>query len=160
VLNKHDGSRHEYAQRFVAWLKGCADDYCGDGVAPHINEQLVVTILLGVVAFIFWFILRKGFNRNVLMMAVPLVGLYLLMTGILIAGGLCFLYQRPDIVTDWLDRVQRGQFDMPEFSQGAHGWGTIVLWSLLALPNLALGLSGFEMSMILMPQVRGKRGES
>ena len=33
------------------------------------------------------------------------------------------------------------------------------LLCLLALPNLALGLSGFEMSMILMPQVRGKPRE-
>src|SRR5205823_1882821 len=34
------------------------------------------------------------------------------------------------------------------------------LLCILFLPSMALGLSGFEMSMIIMPQVRGKRGEN
>ena len=32
----------------------------------------MVTLLLTVIGFIFWFLLRKGFNRNVIGLAVPL----------------------------------------------------------------------------------------
>jgi hypothetical protein len=159
VLNKHDGSRHEIAQPLVRWMKDCADEYGGNEVAPFINDQLVVTILLGIIAFFFWFLLRKGFNRNVMFLAVPLVGLYLLLNAVLIAGGLWHLHLRPEIMTHWLDHVQYGQHEISVVTNDTKGWGTIVLWSLLALPNLALGLSGFELSMILMPQVQGRQGE-
>ena len=40
-----------------------------------------------------------------------------------------------------------------------HDWLSVALLCLLFLPNLALGLSGFELSMIIMPQVKGKEGE-
>jgi hypothetical protein len=159
VLNKHDGSRHDFAQPLVRWMKDCADEYCATEVAPYINDQLVVTLVLGVIAFVFWFLLRKGFNRNVMFLAVPLVGLYLLLNAILIGGGVWHLFDRPEILTHWLDHVQYGKHELSVVTNDTQGWGTIVLWSLLALPNLALGLSGFELSMILMPQVRGKAGE-
>src|SRR3546814_13125944 len=48
--------------------------------------------------FLFWFMLRRGFTRNVLFLAVPLVGLYLLLTGLLLGAGLWFLYDHPGIV--------------------------------------------------------------
>ncbi|MBI2807000.1 MAG: amino acid transporter [Planctomycetes bacterium] len=150
VLNKHDGDRQQIARAFAGWCKDCAKDYLSDEAATHINEQLVVTIILGVIAFAFWFLLRRGFTRKVTAVAVPLVALYLLLTGILIVGGLFFLGNHGDIFTHWLDEVVRG---------GIGGWSTLVLFALIALPKLALGLSGFEMSMILMPQVQGVAGE-
>jgi hypothetical protein len=159
VLNKHDGTRHRSAQLLVRWMKDCTAEYCGEEVAAIVDDQLVVTILLGIIAFFFWFLLRKGFNRKVMNLAVPLVGLYLLLTGILIAGGVWRLYARPEIMNHWLDHVQYGQHEISLSTNDARGWGTIALWSMLALPNLALGLSGFELSMILMPQVQGKPGE-
>ena len=156
VLNKHDGTRHQGAQLLVSWIRNCTAEYCNAEVATFVDDQLVVTILLGSIAFFFWFLLRKGFNRKVMNLAVPLVGLYLLLTGILIAGGAWRFYQQPEIVTHWLDHVQYGEHEISVFTNDAQGWGTIALWSMLALPNLALGLSGFELSMILMPQVKGK----
>ena len=87
VLNEHVRVRHESAGQVVGFVKQCAAGCLGDEVAGYCNEQLIVAILLGIIGFIFWFLLRKGFNRNVLVLAVPLVGLYLLMTGVLIAGG-------------------------------------------------------------------------
>jgi hypothetical protein len=156
VLNKHDGTRHQSAQLLVGWMRECTAEYCGEEAAAFVNDQLVVTILLGAIVFFFWFLLRKGFNRKVLNLAVPLVGLYLLLTGILIAGGAWRLYQQPEIVKHWLDHVQYGEHEISVLTNDAQGWATIALWSMLALPNLALGLSGFELSMILMPQVKGK----
>jgi len=159
TLNKHDGVRSEHARDFVCWVKDCTTEYCGDDVGNHVNEQLIVTILLGIISFIFWFVLRKGFNRKVLYLAVPLVGVYLLMSAMIIAGGIWLMVQHPEIVTDWLDQMVHGNFTATRVGAGDDGWDAVVFWSLLALPNLALGLSGFELSMILMPQVEGKQGE-
>jgi hypothetical protein len=161
ILNKHDGARHQTAQHLVGVLKQCTSDYCSAEVAEYVNDQLVVTVLLGTVAFIFWFLLRRGFNRNVLVLAVPLVALYLLLTGVLIAGGIWQLWQRPDIMAGWLHHVQYGNHELSLANDPYDWakWGTIAVWCMFALPNLALGLSGFELSMILVPQVRGKPGE-
>lgn len=159
VLNKHDGDRLESARQLTGWVKVCVRDYCSDDLAIHVNEQLIVTILLSAVTFTFWYILRKGFTRNALYLAVPLVILYLLLTAIVILAGLWYLVQRPEIFTSWIEELHRGEFQLPNVQPGESGWGRLALLSLLALPNLALGLSGFEMSMILMPQVEGKPGE-
>ena len=159
VLNKHDGERLKSAKLAAGWMKECADEYCGNDVAQYVDEQLLVTIVLGIVSFVFWFLLRKGFNRKVMLLAVPLIGLYLLLTGILIGAGLWRLYEQPDVVTTWLERIQHGELRIGRFPDGEDGWTIVVLFSLLALPKLALGLSGFELSMILMPQVEGKPGE-
>jgi hypothetical protein len=153
IINR-DGN---HSKHFANWLKDCTKEYCGDDIADPIDEKLVVTLCLSAVAFVFWFLLRKGFNRNVLFMAVPLVLLYLLMTAAIIGAGIWVIAQRPEIFHDWLDQMQRGDFG--EAHAGDDGWWTVILVSLLALPNLALGLSGFELSMILMPQVKGELGE-
>jgi hypothetical protein len=159
VLSNQDSVRTDHARTMTRWVKDCTTEYCGEDYAEHVNEQLIVTILLGAVSFIFWFILRKGFNRKVLFLAVPLVGLYLLMTAIIIGGGIWLLVQHPEIVTEWLNHMERGEFRATQAGRASDGWDSVVFWSLLALPNLALGLSGFELSMILMPQVEGKSGE-
>jgi hypothetical protein len=63
------------------------------------------------------------------------------------------------LVTCWIDQVREGAWLIRHPFWVHDGWGSIVLLCVLFLPNLALGLSGFEMSMILMPQVRGRAGE-
>lgn len=125
------------------------EEYC-----VRCNDQLLTTILIGVVSFIFWFILRRGFNRNVVILAIPIVGLYMLLTGLLIGGGVKRLIDEPSLWDHYVQQVQTGEWGL----RGEHvtvDWWVIAGLSLLFLPNLALGLSGFEMSMILMPQVRG-----
>ncbi|MSU80430.1 MAG: amino acid transporter [Gemmataceae bacterium] len=159
VLHKHDNDRREIAHVAVGWLKDHGIAWFGERAAPYFDEQLVVTILLGIVGFVFWFVLRKGFNRNVVRLAVPLVAIYLLMTGIVIAGGLWQLNEHREIFHDWWDQMIRGEFDLVERGGPPLAFWQVVLWALMALPNLALGLSGFEMSMILMPQVQGKPDE-
>ena len=159
ALNKQDGARLEGAKHLTNWMKDCAHEYCGDDVAHHVTDQLIVTLLLGFIVSIFWFLLRRGFTRKVMIVAAPLVALYLIMTGLVIVAGLSFLYQHPDIVTDWYDQVMSGKWDGSGIRHDDDGWSLVLFMSILALPNLALGLSGFEMSMILMPQVQGKPGE-
>src|SRR5262249_4108427 len=120
----------------------------GLGEQPiYLNEQLVVTLILGVVGFVFWFLLRKGFNRNVLIVSVPLIAAYLLLNGLLLGAGIQRLVESPEIVDRWLEQVQAGEWVIRSPNWAQDWWG-VVLMSLVFLPSVALGLSGFELSMI------------
>lgn len=120
------------------------------------NDQLIATLAIGLISFVFWFILRRGFNRNVVVLAIPIVGLYMTLTGMIIAGGIKYLLENPEVWNTYVSYVQAGDWALRPAEETIVDWWAIVGLSLFFLPNLALGLSGFEMSMILMPQVRGK----
>jgi hypothetical protein len=169
TISLADAAEHVNHNAFVVsqhGLQAAADrarsltrEYLGEGFAAYFNEQLVVTILLGVLGFAFWFLLRRGFNRNVIGLAVPLVGLYLLLSAAVIGGGLVYLARNPERLADWLGHVREGRWQVRGVGWEGAGWGTVALVSVLFLPYLSLGLSGFEMSVIVMPQVRGRPGE-
>ncbi len=132
------------------------DGLLGPAAAGYFNKQMIVTILLGVVGFVFWWVIRRGFNRRVVGLAVVIVGVYLFLTAVVIGSGLAYLAGHPDLVQKWYwDIGPRGTRPV-----GATDWWSIVGLCVLAFPHLALGLSGFEMSMVVMPQVRGKPGEN
>lgn len=159
VLNQHDAGRQENARLAAGWLHETTRDLAGEYAASFVNDQLVVTIVLGIIGTVFWYVLRNGFNRNVLVLAVPLIGLYLLMTGVLIVGGVWRLVDRPEVFENWLEHMRFGRLELSLHTNDPEGWGLIAFLSFLVLPNLALGLSGFELSMVLMPQVEGEPGE-
>jgi hypothetical protein len=141
-------------------MRRLGEDTLGPTVTGFFNEQLVVTILLGVVGFLFWWVLRKGFNHNVLAWAVPVVGLYLLLSGIVIGAGLYHLAEHPERLEHWWGQIEKGEWkgewDIPTPLASAPNWLSLALVCVLLLPPLSLGLSGFELSLILMPQVRGR----
>jgi hypothetical protein len=137
-------------------LKEWGRENVGETVTGFFTEQLVVTILLGIFGFIFWWVLRRGFNRNVLFWAVPVVVLYLSLNAVVIGAGLQYLWKHPERLETWWRQVEEGNWSFePPFWAGPN-WVSIALLCLLLLPQLSLGLSGFEMSLILMPQVRPK----
>jgi hypothetical protein len=146
---------HLFAQR----ARDLSREHLGERFTEYFDEHLVVTILLGVVGFIFWFLVRRGFNRKVLALSVPLVAVYLALNALIVGSGIVYLTQNPERVTQWLNQVHTGDWNTSVPLWVEPGWGLIALLCLLFLPQLALGLSGFEMSLILMPQVRGHPGD-
>jgi hypothetical protein len=79
---------------------------------------------------------------------------------VVIASGAAHLVRHPELVQSWLDVV----FQTNDRSSGAFAaapnhwlwtWLRIGLWSF---PQVALGLSGFEMILAVAPQVRGGTG--
>jgi hypothetical protein len=127
-----------------------ADEWCA-----RCNNQLIATLIISAISYLFWFFLRRGFNRKVVILAIPIVGLYMTLNAVIIGSGVWFLVQNPDVWATYLSDVRTGDWAIgPSPDIFANGWAIAGL-SLLFLPNLALGLSGFEMSMILMPQVQG-----
>src|SRR5262249_7211277 len=62
----------------------------------------------------------------------------------------------PELLSGWLEHLYQGQWETSHAIDGRFGWGLLGLFCLLYFPQLTLGLSGFEMSLILMPQVQAK----
>jgi len=119
------------------------------------RQRLVVTmgllVLLGAVFL-------RGF-REVIGLAVLLVGAYLLLNAIVVGAGLAYLAGHPTQFASWTDRVESGQWYLQHKPVSGTGLMAIALFSLLVFPRLALGLSGFETGVAVMPLVRGDPGE-
>jgi hypothetical protein len=119
------------------------------------NRQMVVTVLLLTLGFLFWWIFRNGFTRTVLRLSVFVVGLYLLLNAVVIGFGLNYLTTHDDLLRTWWDRVLQGDWQMRQPIWSSQGGWAVALMCVVLLPKLALGLSGFELSMVLMPLVKG-----
>jgi hypothetical protein len=105
------------------------------------DHRVVITlVLLAVLAAIF----LKGFTEAI-GIAVTLVAVYLALNVVVIGVGLWKVVTAPSLVTDWTSAL---------ITQ--HGNPLIIVGiALLVFPRLALGLSGFETGVAVMPQVRG-----
>lgn len=110
---------------------------------PHpVGLTLVLVALLGAVFL-------KGFTEAI-GLAVCLVGIYLLLNLVVIGVGLYHLVTDLSLLTEWQNVLWVG-----------HGspWVMVGL-ALWLFPKLALGLSGFETGVTVMPLVRGDPGDS
>lgn len=127
-------------------------------VLHYWDEQMVVTVLLLIVGFSFWAIFRRGFTRYVVRMAACVVGVYLLLTLLVIVSGLVYLANHAELVEAWQLKVQTSRWDTGlGVASGSDPW-SLAGRSLLLFPQLVLGLSGFEVSLVLMPLIRGTKG--
>ena len=110
--------------------------------SPHWMDHPVVVTLLLLTAL--GAIFLKGF-REAVGLAVPIVGIYLLLNVVLIAHELRLVSELAHPFDGWHGTVvsQYGSF------------AQIVLVAMLLFPKLALGLSGFETGVSVMPLVRG-----
>ncbi|HEY9251132.1 MAG TPA: amino acid transporter, partial [Nocardioides sp.] len=72
------------------------------------------------------------------------------LNAIVIAVGLVHVFSNPSVFTSWNDAlfVEHGNIT------------TMIAVSLLVFPKLALGMSGFETGVAVMPQVRGDKGDT
>src|SRR5678816_2525619 len=111
---------------------------------PLLKHQIGVTIvLIGVLGVIF----MRGF-KEAIGIAVALVGVYLALNTVVIGFGLYQLATHPYHFPEW----KQALFTHP--SVNGHTW-LILGVSLFLFPKLALGLSGFETGVAVMPLVKG-----
>jgi hypothetical protein len=105
------------------------------------GHQVLVTLgLLTLLSGVF----LKGF-KEAIGIAVVLVGAYLVLNGVVVATALVHVVEQPDLVVSW-----RGVLTTDHSSPLA-----MVAVSLLVMPKLALGMSGFETGVAVMPLVKG-----
>jgi hypothetical protein len=124
-------------------------------LADYWNKQLVTTLLLLLLSFLFWTFFRHGFTRWVIRLAVVVAGVYLLLNAVVLASGLVYLSGHGEILQTWLADVRDGRWHLQEPPVAGGGWLAAAGVCLLLFPKMVLGLSGFEMSMVVMPLVKG-----
>src|SRR5262249_22034201 len=77
-------------------------------VMSYWDKQMVATVLLLILGFVFWFWFRNGFNRRVIQIAGVVVVVYLLLTAVVIGSGLHYLAENPEILRTWYANVLAG----------------------------------------------------
>ncbi len=103
------------------------------------GQAVAVTVVL---LLILGFVFLLGFSEAVVV-AIPLVGLFLLVNAAVVVAGVVHIVNDPSVVGDWTNRLGE-----------AHG--TVldaVRTAAIAFPLLVLGLSGFETGVSMMPLV-------
>ena len=107
-----------------------------------VGMTIVLLTLLGAVFL-------KGF-REAIGLAVIIVALYLSLNLFIIGWGLQEILRHPEYLPRWTNAL---------FAQHGDPWMMLV-FAMLVFPKLALGLSGFETGVAVMPLVRGEAEES
>lgn len=99
--------------------------------------------------------------REVIGLAVVIVAAYMALSAVVIGAGVAHLVEHPAAFHTFLDRVAAGEWCLRAPDRPLDGTGpfTVLAISLIIFPKLALGLSGFETGVAVMPQVRGKVGD-
>jgi hypothetical protein len=120
----------------------------GDMPAWLQSQMTVTMFLLMMLGAMF----LRGF-REVIALAVVIVGVYLLLNVIILGSGLSYLVFHPSRIAAWFANVGTGNWYIPH-STGS-GWLAVATACVLFFPKLALGLSGFETGVAVMPLVRG-----
>ncbi|WP_051809682.1 APC family permease [Actinoplanes subtropicus] len=104
------------------------------------HEVIVTLVLVALLGGIF----LKGFTEAI-GIAVGLVGIYLALNVVVIGDGLWRVVTHPSVIGNWTDALTT-----------AHGNPLVMVGiALLVFPKLALGLSGFETGVAVMPHIKG-----
>ncbi len=116
-----------------------------------LHSPMVVTMTLLVLLGAMFL---RGF-REVIAVAVVIVAVYLVLNVLVIGSGLTYLIAHPGRLVAWWQAVTSGNWHVAETPFSGHGPGTIAAMCVLFFPKLALGLSGFETGVAVMPLVEG-----
>jgi len=132
TLSAADATAHAIENPFApAWMQG---------------QNVAVTLFfLALLAAVF----LRGF-KEAIGVAVVLVGIYLGLNVVVVITTLFEAFTHPVAVGDWWAALTT-----------QHGNPLMVVGiALLVFPKLALGLSGFETGVAVMPQIQGRRGDT
>jgi hypothetical protein len=109
------------------------------------HEVVVTLVLIALLGAVF----LKGFTEAI-GIAVGLVGVYLALNVAVVGDGLFRVFTHPGQVEDWTTALTT-----------QHGDPLVMVGiALLVFPKLALGLSGFETGVAVMPHIRGAAGDT
>ena len=104
---------------------------------------LRVPITLGLILLL-GIVFLKGFSEAI-GLAVGIVAIYLALNVVVLTKTLSIIVQNPEYLSNW-QNLLRIDFTSP---------AAMIIAALIVFPKLALGLSGFETGVVVMPLVKG-----
>jgi hypothetical protein len=108
-----------------------------------LDHPIIVSVLLIV---LLGAIFMKGFNEAIGLAVIIVVGYLALNTSTILYGLYHLVYVQPELFANW----QQAVWNHPDVDGSLV---FVVIASLLVFPRLALGLSGFETGVVVMPLV-------
>ncbi len=127
TLSASDATAHAIENPFApSWFSG--------------NEVVLTLVLLVALAFVF----LRGF-KEAIGVAVLLVAVYLSLNVVVMVAAVFHVADNPVVITDWWAALT---------AQHSNPWMAAAV-ALIVFPKLALGLSGFETGVAVMPQIHG-----
>jgi hypothetical protein len=112
-------------------------------VKPYLeHDAIAVTIVLLILLAVVFLL---GFSEAI-GLAVTVGIPYILLNVVVIVTGFIQIFQQPELLSNWQTAL---------FQQGQGNWTLILISAALTFPKLALGLSGFETGVSVMPLVKG-----
>ncbi len=122
--------------------------YSGNFIHPgwaHDHRIAITLFLLALLGAVF----LKGF-KEAIGLAVGLTSVYLVLNAVVVGRALFELFTHPQLIKG---------FTVSMWGQSHGNPFLLVGYSLLVFPSLALGLSGFETGVAVMPTVKGDKGD-
>jgi len=116
-------------------------------LVPEFFRDYEVAITIALLALL-GAVFLKGFTEAI-GVAVSIVGVYLLLNLVVVGVGFYEILSNPQVFTGWQDALFTN-YGSPL---------TMLAISFLVFPQLALGLSGFETGVSMMPLVRGEEDD-
>jgi hypothetical protein len=115
-------------------------------VPKAFNHPIVLTlVLLALLSAVF----LKGF-KEAIDLAVGIVGVYIAFNAVVIGWGILQIVHHPEYFPRWRNAL---------LAQHGSPWMMLAV-AVLLFPRLALGLSGFETGVAVMPLVKGRPGDT
>ena len=106
-----------------------------------LHHPVIVTLAL---LFVLGAVFMRGFSE-VIGLAVVIVAIYLVLNAVVIAKGITLIAAHPELLQGWRSALLT-----------QHGSPLMMLAAaMIVFPKLALGLSGFETGVAVMPLVKG-----
>lgn len=126
TLSAADASAHAIENPFApSWFEG--------------NQVIITLVLILALAVVF----LRGF-KEAINIAVVLVAVFLVLNAVVVIVSIAHVFENTVVVTDWWAALS-----------AQHGNPLVMVGiALIAFPKLALGLSGFETGVAVMPQIK------
>lgn len=126
-----------------------------------LEPQVAITLGLSILSFGLWRVLKRGITPRILLVSAGAVICYLLLTALVVGSALVYIAQHSELYRNWLDVVflpdaSKADAAAPPDHAWPWAWLGVALWSF---PQMALGLSGFEMIMTVVPRVSGSSAD-
>lgn len=132
------------------------------------DREPVQVVITGALLLLLGYMFLRGF-REVIGLAVSIVGIYLFLNAVILGFCLDHIFRNPHYLNGWLEKLSAGRSAWyPVEWQISHApdlgflgpTGAILASCLLLFPKLALGLSGFETGVAIMPMIRGRQTDT